>query len=129
MIDHVSITVSDLKRAGAFYDAIMATLGHARVNASAQRIGYGRRRTASEPDGPSYISIVKSDAVAADRRHWAFTAVDCATVAAFHGAALKAGGHDDGSPGLRPSYHAHYFAAFVRDPDGNRLEAVCHRPG
>lgn len=90
MIDHVSITVSDLERAGAFYDAIMAALGHARVNASAQRIGYGRRRSAAEPNGPSYISIVKGAAVAADRRHWAFATVDCAAVAAFHGAALKA---------------------------------------
>lgn len=129
MIDHVSIAVSDLERAGTFYDAIMAAIGHGRVNASARTIGYGRRRSAAEPDGPSYISIVTGDAVATDRRHWAFAAADRAAVAAFHAAALKAGGRDDGAPGLRPDYHVHYFAAFVHDPDGNRLEAVCHRPG
>lgn len=128
MIDHVSITVSDLARAGAFYDAVMAALGHDRVNASAQSIGYGRRRGPAEPDGPSYISIVKADTVAADRRHWAFAAATRAAVAAFHAAALRHGGIDDGAPGLRPDYHAHYFAAFVKDPDGNRVEAVCHRP-
>jgi catechol 2,3-dioxygenase-like lactoylglutathione lyase family enzyme len=80
------------------------------------------------PDGLSYISIVLGGAIAADRRHWAFAAGDRAAVIAFHAAALSSGGRDDGAPGLRPDYQAHYFAAFVRDPDGNRLEAVCHRP-
>ena len=66
--------------------------------------------------------------VVADRRHWAFRAASRAAVDAFHAAALRAGGRDDGAPGLRPDYHAAYYAAFVLDPDGNRIEAVCHRP-
>jgi catechol 2,3-dioxygenase-like lactoylglutathione lyase family enzyme len=125
MIDHASITVTDLERAGRFYDAVMAALGHPRVKSSARAIGYGRRKRADEP-GEAYISIVKSDAVAADRRHWAFVASDRAGVDRFHRAALEAGGTDDGAPGLRPQYHPHYYGAFVRDPDGNRIEAVCH---
>jgi catechol 2,3-dioxygenase-like lactoylglutathione lyase family enzyme len=65
--------------------------------------------------------------VAADRRHWCFRAPDRAAVDAFHAAALAHGGRCDGPPGVRPHYHAHYYAAFVLDPDGNRIEAVCHR--
>jgi catechol 2,3-dioxygenase-like lactoylglutathione lyase family enzyme len=63
-----------------------------------------------------------------DNRHWAFRAQTRAAVRAFHAAALRSGGTDDGSPGLRPTYDPDYYGAFVRDPDGNRLEAVTHQP-
>jgi catechol 2,3-dioxygenase-like lactoylglutathione lyase family enzyme len=125
MIDHVSITVTDLARAGRFYDAIMGALGHSRVGASDRWIGYGQRNGADD-FSHSYISIFATASVAADRRHWAFKASSRARVDAFHAAALAAGGTDDGPPGLRPDYHANYYGAFVRDPDGNRIEAVCH---
>jgi len=127
MLDHVSITVSDLDRAAAFYDAVMAALGHPQVYRHETGIGYGRRN-GPEDDGHSYISVFVGDRVLADRRHWAFRAPDRAAVKRFHAAALTHGGACDGPPGLRPDYHPHYYAAFVRDPDGNRIEAVCHRP-
>ncbi len=127
MIDHVSITVGDLARAAPFYDAVMAALGHPCVARSDKRLGYGIRNRPGD-DGHSYVSVLGGGAIVADRRHWAFRAPSRAAVDAFHAAALAAGGSDDGGPGLRPDYHPHYYAAFVRDPDGNRIEAVCHQP-
>lgn len=126
LLNHVSITVSDLDRAAAFYDAAMAALGEARVMTAPDRVGYGERSSGARPE-TSYLSVVAGGPVAADARHWAFAAPDRAAVDAFHAAALAAGGTDDGPPGERPAYHPRYYAAFVRDPDGNRLEAVCHR--
>lgn len=127
MLDHVSITVADFARALPFYDAIMAALGVPCVRRGATSVGYGIRNR-PEDDGHSYLSVLASrGAVVADNRHWCFRAPDRAAVDAFHAAALAHGGEDDGPPGLRPAYHASYYAAFVRDPDGNRLEAVCHR--
>jgi catechol 2,3-dioxygenase-like lactoylglutathione lyase family enzyme len=126
MIDHLSITVSDLPRATRFYDAVMAALGYPCVYRMAGGAGYGVRQ-GPRGDRPSYISVFSSDdAVVADRRHYAFRAASRAAVDAFHAAALASGGRDDGPPGLRPDYHPTYYAAFVRDPDGNRIEAVCH---
>jgi catechol 2,3-dioxygenase-like lactoylglutathione lyase family enzyme len=128
VIDHLSITVSDLERAGRFYDAVMEALGYPRVSASEAKIGYGVRKR-SAADRQAYISVICSEQVVADRRHWAFVAPDRPAVARFHEAGLAAGGRDDGAPGLRPAYHAHYYAAFLLDPDGNRIEAVCHAAG
>lgn len=126
MLDHASITVSDLATAGRFYDAALGALGHARVNASDERIGYGERNGPGLPHR-TYLSVVRAPGpVAADARHWAFHAPSRAAVDAFHAAAVAAGGTDDGLPGPRPAYHRAYYAAFVRDPDGNRIEAVCH---
>lgn len=126
MLDHVSITVSDLVRAARFYDAVMAALRVPCVNRSEEAIGYGLRNRAGD-DGHSYLSIrAARGPVRADRRHWAFRAPDRAAVLAFHAAGLAHGGRDDGPPGLRPHYHPHYYAAFLLDPDGNRVEAVCH---
>jgi catechol 2,3-dioxygenase-like lactoylglutathione lyase family enzyme len=127
MLDHVSITVTDLDRAARFYDAVFAALGHPCVRRDAGSIGYGTRNRADD-DGHTYLSIVTSpSAVVADRRHWCFRAPSRTSVDAFFRAGLAAGGRDDGSPGLRPDYHVQYYAAFLLDPDGNRIEAVCHR--
>jgi catechol 2,3-dioxygenase-like lactoylglutathione lyase family enzyme len=124
MLDHVSITTSDLDRAQRFYDATMAALGYPRVYRSDRGIGYGERNA-----GDGYISVFLGDNVVADRRHWAFRAPSRAAVCAFHAAALAHGGRDDGAPGLRPQYRPTYYAAFVLDPDGNRIEAVCLATG
>lgn len=123
LLDHVSITVGDLDRAGEFYDAAFGALGFERQWRREDRIRYGER---GEP-GESFVSIVAAPGAAAGgARHWAFRAPDRASVDAFHAAGLEAGGADDGPPGPRPAYHDAYYAAFLRDPDGNRVEAVCH---
>ncbi len=126
MLDHLSITVPEIAAVEAFYDAVMAALGYPKVYAWADALGYGLRADSANP-GRSYISVYQSPAMQADpRRHYCFKAADQAQVAAFHTAALAQGGRDDGGPGLRPHYHPGYWAAFVVDPAGNRLEAVCH---
>lgn len=128
MIDHVSITVSDLARAARFYDAVMAALGHPCTRRDALGVGYGtRNRPGDDLNGYMSVVLAADEAPLPDRRHWAFRAPSRAAVDAFHAAALANGGADDGVAGLRPAYHPHYYAAFVRDPDGNRIEAVCHR--
>ena len=128
MLDHVSIEVGDLARAEAFYDAVMAALGVLKVTGSeAGFLGYGERCDAAHPER-SYLSVRSGRRPEpAPGRHWCFKAPDRAAVDAFWRAGLARGGTDDGGPGLRPHYHPHYYAAFLRDPDGNRLEAVCHR--
>jgi catechol 2,3-dioxygenase-like lactoylglutathione lyase family enzyme len=126
MIDHLSITTTDLDRAQAFYDAVLAALGYPRVNRRANAIGYGVRDRG--PDAPPYISVyLCTGRLEPDNRHWAFRAKSRAEVRAFYEAALTHGGTDDGPPGLRPQYHPDYYGAFVRDPDGNRIEAVTHQ--
>jgi catechol 2,3-dioxygenase-like lactoylglutathione lyase family enzyme len=122
MLDHVSITAADLDRAQRFYDATMSALGYPRVYRTVHGIGYGERSAASR-----YISVFLAARIVADRRHWAFRAPSRAAVRAFHSAALAHGGSDDGAPGLRPDYSPDYYAAFVLDPDGNRIEAVCRQ--
>ncbi|HYD98614.1 MAG TPA: VOC family protein [Alphaproteobacteria bacterium] len=123
MLDHLSIGVSDFARAAAFYDACLAPLGGRRVMEFGESIGYGT-------DYPSFwVGRVEGAGRAAiPGLHICLQAPDRAAVDAFHAAALWAGGRDDGAPGLRPHYHATYYAAFVLDPDGTRIEAVCHRP-
>lgn len=124
MIDHLSITVTDLDRAQAFYDAALGALGYPRVNRRERAIGYGER------GGPlSYISVyLSSGTMVPDNRHWCFRAPSRAAVRAFHAAALANGGRDDGPPGIREIYSPTYYAAFVLDPDGNRIEAMTRRP-
>lgn len=127
VLDHVSITVVAIGDARRFYDAIMEALGVAKVYERADALGYGPRCSATSPL-ESFVAIYESAAATPDSRcHWAFKASSRQQVIAFHAAALANGGRDDGAPGLRPNYHADYFAAFVIDPSGNRLEAVCHR--
>lgn len=129
MLDHISITVSDLGPSSAFYDAIMTALGHQCVRREHDMLGYGVRNTAID-DSHTYISIVPiGSAIEASSRHWCFRATDRASVDEFYAAGLASGGTDDGVPGVRDHYHAHYYAAFLRDPDGNRIEAVYHRAG
>ncbi len=128
MLDHVSIAVADIARAGRFYDAVMQALGVPCVWREDRAIGYGRRNSA-QADRHGYLTIRLGAAPADPACHWCFRAPTRAAVRAFHAAGLAAGGTDDGGPGPRPHYHADYYAAFLRDPDGNRIEAVCHRAG
>jgi len=125
MLDHVSITVSDVAAAEPFYDAIMAALEVVKVGRRDDWLGYGER---ARPDHPErvYLTIRKGPKPdEAYGRHWCFKARSRAMVDAFWTAGLAAGGTDDGAPGLR-HYHPSYYAAFLRDPDGNRIESVCH---
>jgi len=127
MIDHLSITTSDLDRAQAFYDAVLGALGYPRVNRRPNAIGYGERPRG--PDAAAYISVdLSTGTLTPDNRHWCFRAPSRAAVRAFYQAALAHGGTDDGPPGIRERYSPDYYAAFVRDPDGNRIEAVTRRP-
>lgn len=126
LLDHVSITVSDLERARPFYDAVMSALACEKVYDRQDALGYGARCRAANPDD-SYLAVYESAKAKPDsRRHWCFKASSRERVRAFHDAALASGGTDRGSPGLRDHYHGSYYAAFVEDPFGNRLEAVCH---
>ena len=129
MLDHVSVTVSDLARAAPFWDAVMGALGVPCVARRERQLGYGTRNRPGD-DGHSYLSVYASTgpALVADNRHWCFRAPSRPAVDAFHAAGLAAGGRCDGPPGLRAEYHPSYYAAFLLDPDGNRVEAVCHRP-
>jgi catechol 2,3-dioxygenase-like lactoylglutathione lyase family enzyme len=129
MLDHVSITVSDLAAAERFYDAVMAALGVPKVGRDERWLGYGQRCSAANPDR-SYLSIrLGRRPEPAAGRHWCFKAPSRDAVDAFWRAGLDNGGRDDGPPGLRPHYHADYYAAFLVDPDGNRVEAVWHGGG
>lgn len=123
MIDHISLGVRDLSRSLVFYDGVLAALGYFRLWTAVDAAGYGLRGS----DEPFAIKEEKGEFGGSARTHLAFTAQTREQVAAFHRAALLAGGTDDGPPGPRPAYGENYFAAFVRDPDGFRLEAVCHR--
>lgn len=127
MLDHVSIAVTDLSRAVRFYDAVLNALGVARVGSDEAWAGYGTRCDGLRPD-ITYLSLRRAEGpVMGPGRHWAFKAPDRAAVDRFWAAGLAAGGRDDGPPGLRRHYHPSYYAAFLLDPDGNRVEAVCHR--
>lgn len=127
VLDHVSISVRDLDAVRPFYDAVMAALGVAKVYDRADALGYGARCNASE-DFHTYLAVYQSAEANLDsRRHWCFKAASRAQVLAFHAAGLANGGQDDGPPGIRAEYHEHYYGAFLLDPFGNRVEAVCHR--
>ena len=127
LLDHVSITVKDLARCGPFYDAIMSALDAAKVYDRGDALGYGVRCSAAE-DSHTCLAVYASESATADsRRHWCFKATSSAQMRAFHEAGLRHGGKDDGAPGIRPHYHEHYYGAFLLDPEGNKVEAVCHR--
>jgi catechol 2,3-dioxygenase-like lactoylglutathione lyase family enzyme len=123
MLHHMSFAVVDLARSAAFYDAVLAPLGYARVWSHETAIGYG------PPGGGDKFAIKvrgKEIDVPGPGFHLAFAAPGREAVAAFHRAALANGGRDNGPPGLRPQYAPDYYAAFVFDPDGYRIEAVIH---
>lgn len=120
MIDHVSIGVSDLARSGAFYAAVLGTLGMTRLVAREATLGFGKRYPEVWLNHRPGMAPVP----AATGIHVCLRARTEAAVRAFHAAALAGGGADDGPPGPRQAAMTPYFAAFVRDPDGNRLEAA-----
>lgn len=122
MIHHVSLGTNDLTRSRAFYDAVMPILGLRLLLAEERSINYGVGDITFSLELP----WDGRPAVAGNGIHVAFAAQDRAMVDAFHRAALAAGGSDDGPPGLRPEYDANYYGAFVRDPDGNKIEAVSY---
>ncbi|NQT97457.1 MAG: VOC family protein [Candidatus Marinimicrobia bacterium] len=119
MLDHIIITVSDYDASKAFYLKALKPLGYSIVMEFGKAGGFG---IAGKPD----FWIRQADAVK-PAVHIAFASQDRPTVAAFYAAAIDAGGVDNGGPGLRPDYHPNYYGAFVFDPDGNNIEAVCHK--
>jgi catechol 2,3-dioxygenase-like lactoylglutathione lyase family enzyme len=127
MIDHMGVGASDFAASKRFYDAALSALGIVSVmevtpeqSGRYHGIGYGR-------DGKPFFWL-GNDGPRGTGIHVAFAASDRAAVDAFHKAALGSGGRDNGAPGLRPHYHANYYGAFVFDPDGINVEAVCHAP-
>lgn len=120
MIDHVSVPVRDLAKALAFYDGLLATLGMTRLETRPATAGYGKKY----PEFWVNLRPAMPPADSASGHHVALRARSAAIVDAFHAAALALGGSSDGAPGLRPQHGEGYYAAFVRDADGNRVEAV-----
>jgi len=122
MFDHVSVGVRDANASKRFYDAALAPLGYSCLSQSPGSLGYGAQSVAlwvNEAARP----------VPADEKsglHFCFAAPTRDGVDAFHAAALRQGGSDNGAPGLRADYSENYYAAFVIDPDGHNIEAVCH---
>ena len=119
MIDHLSLRVSDLARSKRFFASALAPLGYSVLMGDESSAGLGTAR----PD-----FWIGQGAAAGGPTHVCFSAASRAMVDAFHKAALAAGGRDNGAPGVRTQYHPTYYGAFVLDPDGNNIEAVCHLP-
>jgi catechol 2,3-dioxygenase-like lactoylglutathione lyase family enzyme len=119
MIDHIGVQVTDLEASVAFYTRALAPLGYVLVMRWEQTAGFG---VAGKPD--FWIGAGKPT----DKLHIAFRAAGRADVRAFYDAAIAAGGTDNGAPGVRAVYHPSYYGAFVHDPDGHNIEAVCHEP-
>jgi catechol 2,3-dioxygenase-like lactoylglutathione lyase family enzyme len=118
MLDHTTVNVTDLEAAKAFYSKALDPLGYTLMFEVGEYLGFG--------DGRPNLGVVRRDPVGG--AHVAFRAESRESVDAFFAAATAAGGEDNGQPGLRPHYHETYYAAFVRDADGNNIEAVCHTP-
>lgn len=120
MLDHVALVVSDYAGSKRFYEEALAPLGYVlMMDHEISGAGFGR-------DGNPDFWIQPGNA--SGPVHVAFSSPDRATVDAFHSAAVSAGARDNGAPGPRPEYHPNYYGAFVTDPDGNNIEAVCHQP-
>jgi catechol 2,3-dioxygenase-like lactoylglutathione lyase family enzyme len=122
MLDHIGFTVSDYQRSKAFYEQVLAPLGISLLmEPISEAAGFGK-------DGKPFFWI-ETRGTAGTGLHVAFAVEDRETVDAFHANALEAGATDNGGPGVREIYHPHYYGAYVLDPDGNNIEAVCHKPG
>ncbi len=120
MLDHVTIGVSDFSRSKAFYDDVLKSIGVDYLYAALDTFaGYGANGKAF-----FWIGLKAADITGV---HIAFAVDDRTAVDRFHAAGLAAGGRDNGGPGLRPHYHQHYYGAFILDPDGHNIEAVCHK--
>ncbi|MEM7409674.1 MAG: VOC family protein [Myxococcota bacterium] len=131
MLDHLSTYATDFPRTKTFYEQALAPLGYTlqmEMTAAWDTEFPERRLCAFGPPGKPAFWVVET-LVEYTPRHVAFLAPDRPAADAFHAAALAAGGSDFGTPGPRPIYHEHYYGAFVLDPDGNNVEAVCHAPG
>lgn len=124
MFDHVKFGVRDYAASKAFYLQALEPLGVAVVSEGSPSYGV----ELAQPEGKVSLCLFETAQKPA-HLHIAFVAETREQVDAFHRAALAAGGQDNGPPGLRPNYHANYYAAFVIDPDGHNIEAVCHAPG
>ncbi len=123
MFSHVTVGTNDFDRSVRFYDAVLNTLGHKQLFSMEGAAAYG------EMTGPKTFLLYpfdKGKATPGNGMHFAYAAKTRAEVDAFHKAALENGGTCEGPPGLRPHYHPNYYGAYVRDPDGNKLQAVCH---
>jgi catechol 2,3-dioxygenase-like lactoylglutathione lyase family enzyme len=122
MLDHVGFGVSDYQRSKAFYERALAPLGiELLMEPVAEAAGFGR-------DGKPFFWVETRGPAVKGGLHVAFAVEDRGTVDTFHAVALEAGGTDNGAPGVREIYHPNYYGAYVLDPDGNNIEAVCHRP-
>ena len=131
MIDHLSFYATDYDASKKFYEAALPTLGYGLTTsmvASWDTEFPTRRMCAFGPPGKSVFWLVETKQ-APTPRHLAFVALSRAAVDDFHRAALSAGGRDNGPPGARAMYHPNYYGAFAFDPDGNNVEAVCHKRG
>ena len=126
MIDHVSVVVSDYVKSKAFYLQALAPIGHSQLT-ELRATSTGHESAGFCHEDGSDFWIGQGDAIHPPI-HIAFRASSRAAVDAFYKAAMAAGGRDNGAPGLRPHYHANYYSAFVLDPDGHNIEAVCHDP-
>ena len=120
MIDHFTVKVSDYKRSREFYLRALRPLGYEAVMEFEGMGGFG-------PKGKPYLWL-HQDPPNVRPMHFAFAAPDRRSVDAFYAAAMRSGGKDNGPPGIRKDYHPNYYGAFVLDPDGHNVEAVCHRP-
>lgn len=122
MLDHISIQCADIAKSAAFYDAVLAPLGGVRVMEFGPAIGYGI------PPMPTFWIGEQQTGEGFRESHIAFTAADRAGVRAFFEAAVATGAEALHEPRIWTEYHPNYYGAFVRDPDGNNVEAVCHTP-
>jgi catechol 2,3-dioxygenase-like lactoylglutathione lyase family enzyme len=120
MIDHVSIGVRELEQAARFYQAVLGAIGYQRLEDRAHTVGFGKKY----PEFWINLRASMLPVAANAGSHVALRVRATELVDAFHAAALAAGGASDGAPGLRPQHGEGYYAAFIRDPDGNRIEAV-----
>jgi catechol 2,3-dioxygenase-like lactoylglutathione lyase family enzyme len=124
MLSHVSIGVADVAASGRFYDAVFGALGYGRAYEIPEAIGYGREH----PEFWVQLPLEGGTPVPSPGTHFCFGAKSQAEVESFHAAGLAGGGTDAGKPGLRPEYTPNYYAAFLLDPDGHKIEAVCFLP-